>query len=78
MDNTGIKKDIDKLGRFVIPKSIITTLDLKTLEICIDGEDIVLKKVNVEYCAFCEDKSDLIEFKNKHVCRKCVNKIKEL
>ena len=78
MDATGIKKDIDKLGRFVIPKSIITSLDLKTLEIFIDGENLVLKRVDVDYCIFCEEKNDLIKFKDKLICKNCIGKIKKL
>ncbi len=78
MDATGIKKEIDKLGRFVIPKSIITSLDLKTLEIYIDGENLVLKRVDVDYCTFCEEKSDLTKFKDKLICKDCIDKIKKL
>jgi len=78
MNSTGIVKDIDSLGRFVIPNSLRKTLDLKTLEIFIDGENLVLKRVDVDYCIFCEEKNDLIKFKDKLICKNCIGKIKKL
>lgn len=47
MKTTGIIRRIDDLGRFVIPKELRRTLRIKngeSLEIFVDGEDIVLKK----------------------------------
>ena len=47
MKTTGIIRRIDDLGRFVIPKELRKSLRIKTgesLEIFIDGEDIILKK----------------------------------
>ena len=78
MNSTGIVKDIDSLGRFVIPNSIRKKLDLKTLEIFIDGENLVLKRVDVDYCICCEEKNDLIKFNDKLICKNCIGKIKEL
>ena len=47
MKTTGIIRRIDDLGRFVIPKELRRTLRIKngeSLEIFVDGEDILLKK----------------------------------
>ena len=47
MKTTGIIRRIDDLGRFVIPKELRRTLRIKngeSLEIFVDGEDIILKK----------------------------------
>ena len=47
MKTTGIIRRIDDLGRFVIPKELRKSLRIKngdSLEIFVDGEDIVLKK----------------------------------
>ena len=50
MKATGIIRRIDDLGRIVIPKEIRKNLRLRvgeSLEIFIDGDDIVLKKFSV-------------------------------
>ena len=47
MKTTGIIRRIDDLGRIVIPKELRKTLRIKngeSLEIFVDGEDIILKK----------------------------------
>ena len=47
MKSTGIIRRIDDLGRVVIPKEIRKNLNIKendSLEIFIDGENIILKK----------------------------------
>ena len=47
MKTTGIIRRIDELGRIVIPKELRKNLKIgngDSLEILIDGEDIVLKK----------------------------------
>ena len=47
MKSTGIVRHIDDLGRVVIPKEIRRTHGIKEgdpLEICIDGDKIVLQK----------------------------------
>jgi len=47
MNSTGIVRNVDELGRIVIPKEIRQTMNIKVkdaLEIFVDGEHIVLKK----------------------------------
>ena len=47
MKSTGIVRDLDQLGRVVIPKELRTTLDIKEgdpIEIFVDGSDIILRK----------------------------------
>ena len=78
MHSTGIIKDIDELGRFVIPGSIRRKIGFKTFEIFLDGDDIVLKKIDAEYCVFCESKNDLIKFNSKRICKTCFDKIKDI
>ena len=48
MKSTGIVRGIDALGRIVLPKELRTSMHLDTdtkLEIFVDGDSIVLKKV---------------------------------
>ena len=79
MKNTGIVRDLDQLGRVVIPKELRTTFGIKEgdpIEILLNGSDIVLRKVE-NGCAFCSSNSDLVAFEGKSVCRKCLKKLKQ-
>lgn len=47
MKATGIVRRIDNMGRFVIPKEILRTMDLSTgtpMDIFVDGDKIILRK----------------------------------
>ena len=47
MKSTGITRNVDQLGRVVIPKELRRTLGIEegtSLEIFVDGERIILKK----------------------------------
>lgn len=47
MNNNGIVRKIDSLGRIVIPKDVRSVLNIKTnddMHICVNGNEIILKK----------------------------------
>ena len=70
---------IDKLGRVLIPKNLRQRFDLNAedpIELFTDGDAIVLKKYRKK-CAFCGSEEDVISFKEKYVCRDCINKLSE-
>lgn len=49
MVNTGIIKSLDKLGRIVIPKKLRKGFNIEQgtqIEVKLDGDKIILKKVN--------------------------------
>ena len=80
MKSTGMVRDIDKVGRVVIPKEIRKTLQINEsdpIEIFIDGTDIVLRKYEPS-CIFCKDAKDVITYGEKKICRKCLDKLKQL
>ena len=80
MKATGIVRRLDQLGRFVIPKELRTTLDLKDtdpVEIFTEGDTIILRKYQPS-CIFCGEAEGLVQIDGKNVCRKCVEKIKKL
>mgnify|MGYP000251265317 CR=1 FL=1 len=57
MKSTGMVRQLDTLGRIVIPVELRRTMDLSikdTLEIFVDGDQIVLKKYHPA-CIFCND-----------------------
>lgn len=74
MKATGIVREIDQLGRFVIPKEIRTTLDIKSydpLEIYLEEDRIVLRKYTPA-CIFCNELNDVTDYKGKLICRDCL------
>ena len=78
MKSTGIVRKIDDLGRVVIPKELRRTLNINEcdpLEIFIEDESIILKKYQPG-CIFCGEFKDIISFKNKIVCKKCIKELK--
>jgi transcriptional pleiotropic regulator of transition state genes len=72
-------RNLDVLGRVVIPVSMRREYDIKSsdpLEIYVNDNSIILKKANSS-CIFCGSKTSLINFKNKKICRKCLEDFKE-
>lgn len=44
--------------------------------ITLKGEELIIKKF-VDSCAFCESDEALIKFKDKFVCERCCNDLRE-
>lgn len=77
MKSTGIVRKIDELGRVVLPIELRRTLDIDIkdpLEIYVDNSSIILKKY-APACVFCGDADDIINFKGKNVCKKCIKEL---
>ncbi len=75
MKSTGIVRKVDELGRIVLPIEMRRTLGIgerEPLEIFVDQDSIVLKKYS-PVCMFCGNERDNIEYKGKHICRKCIS-----
>lgn len=80
MKRNGIIRRLDKLGRVVIPKEIRNRFDIiekDPLEMFVQGESIILKKY-VPNCMFCGNEKELVEFKEKIMCKKCCENIKKI
>lgn len=74
MRSTGIFRRIDALGRFVLPKELRKSLDIKQndyLQIFVDDDSIILKKSQLS-CILCGGREDLTDYMDKKVCRKCI------
>ncbi|MGI6160812.1 MAG: AbrB/MazE/SpoVT family DNA-binding domain-containing protein [Christensenellales bacterium] len=79
MKSTGIVRNVDGLGRIVIPIELRRTMgiDIKDpVEIFVDGEQIILKKYQPS-CVFCDNADDVAYYKGKNVCRLCLNDLKD-
>lgn len=77
MISTGIIRKIDALGRIVIPKELRENLDIDEapIEIFVDADSIVLKKYQ-HRCLFCGSDEAVVEYKEKLICKECLDELK--
>lgn len=78
MKSTGVVRQLDPLGRVVLPKELRRTLNINEkdgLEIFVDGEKIILKKYEPG-CTFCGEIKDVTEFKGTNICPNCRQNLK--
>ncbi len=78
MKSTGVVRKLDDLGRIVIPIELRRTMDIElrdTLEIYVEDDRIVLKKYHPA-CIFCNDARNIVRYKGKMLCRKCLEELK--
>ena len=73
MKSTGIVRQIDELGRIVVPKEIRKKMYIESgdpLEIFVDGDHILLAKY-APTCIFCGGTENVSLFKDKKICERC-------
>lgn len=79
MKSLGIVRKIDELGRIVLPIETRRSLDLNPgdgVEIFVEKDKIILQKY-APSCIFCGEADDVVTFKNKRVCRNCLEEMKK-
>lgn len=75
--STGIVRQVDGLGRIVIPIELRRNLDIEekdSLEIYVEDDHIILKKYSPA-CAFCGNAAEITQFKGKNICRGCIEEL---
>lgn len=80
MKATGIVRNIDELGRFVVPKEIrrnMGIVDGDPFEIFVEEDKIILQKY-VPNCLFCGDKEADTVLHGKKICKACLEELKSL
>ena len=80
MKTTGMGRQLESLGRVVLPIALRRTLDINTrdmLEILVEGNTIILRKYEPN-CHFCGGSSGLTPYKDKMICKRCLSEIKSL
>jgi transcriptional pleiotropic regulator of transition state genes len=80
MKTTGIVRQMDSLGRIVLPIELRRTLEIArkdSLEIFVEGNQIVLKKYEPT-CAFCSNTKDVVQYKGRNICPDCLAELKKL
>ena len=78
--STGILRNVDSLGRLVLPMELRNKLGIKekdSIEILVDGSSIILKKYNPN-CVFCGNSKNLFQYNDKLICSKCKEKLTDL
>jgi transcriptional pleiotropic regulator of transition state genes len=73
MKSSGIIRNVDPLGRVVIPKEIRKVIGINEgdpVEIVKVNNDIVMRKYS-KGCLFCGSDKDISEFNNVLVCSEC-------
>lgn len=82
MKSTGIIREVDSLGRVVLPVELRDIMGIDKgvpLEIFVDVENkkIILNKYSFG-CLFCGNGEELVKIHGKHVCKDCLKELKEL
>ena len=80
MKSTGIVRNIDELGRIVVPKEIRRKLGIANtdpVEIYVEGDKIILKKY-IPVCHFCSGSENIVEYKGKQICKSCIEELRSV
>lgn len=80
MKSIGIVRKIDELGRVVLPMELRNKLKIKEkdpMEIYVEGSSIILKKYETT-CTFCGNTKNLISYKDKLICDKCLHAMQQI
>ena len=80
MKATGIVRKVDELGRIVLPIEMRRTLDISekdALEIYVEGSSIILKKYRPS-CIFCDSTKEIVKFRGKNVCPRCLRELQQI
>ncbi len=80
MKSTGMVRQLDSLGRIVLPIELRRTLEINTkdhLEILVEGSSVILRKYEPN-CHFCGSSHGLSTFKDRLICKHCLKELQEL
>ena len=77
MKSTGIVRNIDELGRVVVPKELRKKLGISNtdpVEIYVEDDKIILKKY-LPVCHFCGGTEALTVYREKNICKSCIDEL---
>ena len=80
MKTTGVIRQLDSLGRIVVPIGLRRTLDIgpkDMLEIFVEGNSVILRKYEPD-CLFCGGSRELSPYRDKMICARCLKELKQL
>lgn len=79
MKASGIVRQVDELGRLVLPIELRKVLGIQAkdyIEFWMDGQSIILKKY-APSCIFCGEAEDMLNFRGKNICSHCFAELKK-
>ena len=80
MKATGIVRNVDPLGRVVIPKEIRNHYNIQIndpIEIYVNDDDEIILKKYEPACIFCAHTDDVMIYNGKQICKKCISNLTE-
>ncbi len=80
MKTTGIIRQLDTLGRIVLPIELRRTIGISPkdmIEIFVEGSSVILRKYEPD-CLFCGGSRDLTPYKDKMICTRCLTELRQL
>ncbi|MBQ8332953.1 MAG: AbrB/MazE/SpoVT family DNA-binding domain-containing protein [Clostridia bacterium] len=78
MKSLGIVRRVDELGRIVLPIETRKRLGLDAkdpVEIFVEKDRVILKKYE-PCCIFCGDAGEVVNYKEKKICKSCLEELK--
>ena len=79
MKSLGTVRKIDELGRIVLPIETRRRLNLEPkdpVEIFVEKDRVIIKKYEPA-CIFCGEMNDIVDFKDRRICKKCLAEIQK-
>ena len=79
MQEIGVIRKMDRLGRVVVPSHIRRELkwdDGTPLEIFADGRGVYLQTYE-KSCVFCGERDNVQLFEGKHICKNCITRLQK-
>ena len=75
----GCVRQIDKLGRLVLPADIRKSLNIvngvDSVEFFVDNDSVIIKKYRPA-CIFCKSGENIELYKGQTICRACLSELK--
>ena len=75
----GCVRQIDKLGRLVLPSDIRKSLNIvngvDSVEFFVDDDAVIIKKYRPA-CIFCGSADDIFSYKNNNICKSCLDELR--
>lgn len=79
MKPTGIVRQVDKLGRIVLPIELRKTLNIEhkdAIEIFTDHNTVILRKYEPS-CIFCGSVTNVTTYRGRNICPECIIRMQE-
>ena len=82
MKSTGIIRQVDELGRVVLPMELRRVMELaegEPMEFFVDYETnrIILRKYRTQECLFCKSADRIYYYRDKFICASCLRELKD-